>query len=411
MLSLFSMKSGRNTAGGAWAQWGVVFSFRVILTASLALQSASAFGKDSCEIALSTIGSLKTRFSSVVIEQIRNHPVYELGRKYKDGEGLRFTSKFFREPYEMHLPNFEVGESIQGAMVQETLKTIFPKAEFRRLTAFDQDPGWGRRINVVITDSAEHGGLVDIHASPVMEMGIIKQANPGVPQDRDLARARLGLTSSERVVTIYASRWNFPRLPAIILALRNSPQPPNVIFVASGGSATGVDDVVKHRSYDMRGDRAYKNMRAFAIHTWPYQMHDLSRILHFNSLPRDSGLTFVMNDMVGAMPLLYAASDAAIVVGPINILEPLSQKTPVIYFADAKTIGFYSYFSTMAWVAEETGAGFPVEEAGEVPSRYNEALNVNSKILSPHLVTLSSGKTVFQTYLDHLQRYLENQDL
>jgi hypothetical protein len=220
-------------------------------------------------------------------------------------------------------------------------------------------------------------------------MPIIKPANPGMAEVQHGAyRKGLGIPSDSYVVSLYMKDVNggadqnlTPSALALIQGLQKE-KAPQIIFLSHGGSSK----------------MSLPNLSEYS--SLGYELHNLSALDHVD-LSR--GKHIFINDLSGKMPYLYNVSDLAVVVGPINLFEPLSNGTKTLFFDNPEVLGQYhpQAFSKMKAQAIESGGGFSAKDLREFSALLRPVTENKERITPPYLKSAES-------FLSHLKDVLKN---
>jgi hypothetical protein len=172
-----------------------------------------------------------------------------------------------------------------------------------------------------------------------------------------------------------------PSALALIQALQKE-KVPKIIFLSHGGSSK----------------MTLPNLSEYS--SLGYELHNLSALDHVD-LSR--GKHIFINDLSGKMPYLYNVSDLAVVVGPINLFEPLSSGTKTLFFDNPEVIGQYhpQAFSQMKAAAIGSDGGFSAKDLREFSALLKPVTESKRPITPPYLKSAD-------LFLSHLQDILKN---
>jgi hypothetical protein len=85
------------------------------------------------------------------------------------------------------------------------------------------------------------------------------------------------------------------------------------------------------------------------------------------------------------MPQILNISDLAFVSGPINIMEPLTASTPLVFLNNPEVITDYdpNAFNNFADIAKRTGGGWEIENIDELEVTTMKALQITPNVIVP----------------------------
>jgi hypothetical protein len=337
-------------------------------------------------------------------ELIGKHGIRKLSSSHRKGKGILFQVNYYHP--DGSLAPGRYGESIQSHMVVQTLQEVFPEARF----GGGQDgiylatrPG-EKVVSLDILDHAE-GGWIGRPRPTDLNMVVLKPANPVLQAiSRADSRAPFEIPENKFAVSVYLQQSNIfpearapgwevggrdnPNFAEILSAIRNVKEP-DVVFLSTGGvelASIPPDIAAVERGYNV-----------VLLSQWnAYKMGDKP--------------TIVMNNYSGILPYLYAASDLAVISGPVNIFEPLTVGTKTVFFENSAILADYNpnAFGRLSKVAQETGGGYSARNLEDMEFKIFSALLPGRPITPPYRVEDQAGTSAFSRYLDHLQRAVEN---
>lgn len=279
-----------------------------------------------------------------------NRVTSELRAKFGDGANTEFV--IF--PYD---PDIEAGHRLpmnglqaQAVHLKRILKEVFPQSlvrAYRQGESLNEKPSLRRPIFMKVKDSAEKGDEVDWKSAgdgplgPIVEMSLLKVTNPGpnVLSKSELRKA-FNIPESSRVLSIYASVGTSPSdVQAAIEAATKS---------------TDFDVIIPSSRYwfELR-ERLEGLSEADLVRS--------SRV----SLIRLKKKTIIINETRGKLPEIYTASDAVLVLGSPNVVEPINAGLPTIVFRKAEWSFNQRVWSAQTALVESTGGGYVVDSMDE----------------------------------------------
>lgn len=335
------------------------------------------------------------------IERMNRHSISELTEKLDHGKNLIIEL----DPYS---PNGDLikgayGESLQAQFVAKTLKTLLPEVEIRpkqKQIHPDSPHALPKKIlRLYIRDSAEVSGVLNsFRTSEVMEMSILKPANPTFSNiSRSEIREALGIQKNAKVVSFYIqSSDEVPNLrlmdQIVQQGLSHSKDAinPSIVFISFGGQMTRET----HQSL-------FQNLAK------THEIKRLSEIKDFSLLDSKKP-TAILNDTPGKMPYLNGSADLNFVYGPINLYEGLNSKTPLIFVSK---IGNYNKatYEQMAEIAEATGGAKKISDLDQINPEMVKSLMQKSQSMVAPYEAIVHGKNPFNTYLNELKIWLEGE--
>jgi hypothetical protein len=326
----------------------------------LFLLSYNAIGTSLCTLHLRSLiqsthmAAMPGVSKEAILNLVRSHSEFRALKVVETGgRGLIFKHIKLDEKFKS-----QKGETIQLAYLLQVLRTIFPEAEFRAVSNSDREVLILRRsedpktIPVDVIDFEESPGLLQKNPD-YFDIMPLKASNPsGTDFSRDLLRAEIGADANSKIVHFYFSdaEVNFadPEIQKIMkqrasdvegnlaktLELKNLKSEFNDIEKILG-IILDLADLSEHQmSHLILSPKTQTNIDLI--------LSNQEILTHFQVLKLSdlvNGLTFyrenqkrllIYNDLRGRMPALYAASDLAIVLGPLNIFEPLNAGTPTL---------------------------------------------------------------------------------
>ncbi len=284
-----------------------------------------------------------------------------------------------------------IGYVVQRRMLKKLLSTIFPESQF--LSALDSRKYASMRPTIEIRedDSAMRWDW-RIEEERGQETNTIQmvRAKMGNAQtfsfSKEAIRNRYGIPIESKVGCVYSDTRTLKELGLVMSKIHDHA---DYVFV----SASRIIDEVDVRIALGKDHPVFR----------------LSELASGNQkLPAPGGQrVYILNDTVGRMPELYAASDYAIVMGPNNFYEPLMVRCPTLIYAGNPNRRFEfsrSVWNLMKWVATATGGMVDVFSLDEMESAFLKLLKIRSEnILHPAFVRLpGETKTGFEILLDRL---------
>lgn len=137
-------------------------------------------------------------------------------------------------------------------------------------------------------------------------------------------------------------------------------------------------------------------------------------------------ITVLFNDLPGRMHIINSMADASLVVGAVNMFEPLSQGTRVIFLDEHSPFMVSAFakegaarynvdvFLKMAETAVSTKGAIKVDtRGGAVSERIQVALRNTlnsppSPILDPVYIKNQNGQSVLDGLMDNLKQHIED---
>lgn len=294
--------------------------------------------------------------SDFQLEVLRKHAITKFAKNYGNGEKLAFSSMHFKES----MDSLYKGEFIQARFVRKILQQIFPKAAFILTT--DKVPKGRKKINIILADLAERfSGQSDvikrlIENGMILPMHILKAANSErLFIEKSEARQELGLPQNRKIISLYVrsedtltdfkSFSRSTQFAPLLSAIKKS-FPMDIVILTFGNhtrrmgfASSGAPDAFAWKS--------------------KYALTDIISSKNINL----EAHTLVDNNTVGNMLKIQAAADLAVVVGPINFIEPLRVGTPTLLirknYSEVRNSDYGSYdmdaFNELIDIAMPTG--------------------------------------------------------
>lgn len=326
------------------AQYVFILAMALCLTF---LHANDAVGAESCfdilnsssahALLIDGFPNLKTRSFSPRAHQSILERAKPFREKWGLGEGLHFVVSG-DAAYDRGNP-FWQGENIQDFYLGEVLKVIFPKAQFG--FAKEGTPG---RVHLTVWDFAEFGENDPLwkkqqeDTPEKVEMLLAKIVNAtyeGI--DRVQSRSKIGIRPNEKVLHIYGTvpvssgRYEVPQIDYVqrLLEAVHQNNAPDVLIL----TLRLQDIVYPHFIQDLQN--------LGMLSHYPGGIHRLSTFTH-EANRANQGRRILINDVTGLMPYLYAASNQAVILGPVNFMEPGRVGTPAIVLLDPERRSTYN---------------------------------------------------------------------
>ncbi len=358
---------------------------------------------------LSVIENFREQARSLHFETVARDPYGNLDDRVTrtpvgDGERLIFGVEFLKDN------QLNLGEHLSAQFVAGVIRGLFPKATIEngfyadmksfssevRSRAYKewslQHPGKSL-VFVGIGDSNEgfmRRGLNQI------EMVDIKPAIPGLKESstQDLRR-NLKIPSNAFVLSLYFKDFEGS--------------------VESDGNSNGVSEVLQQTRYSLRALNKQqpqiiflsfgggKNLTIRPEQIPGFEDYEIIKQSEFRKRFNPKKKYVVVNDTRGQMRQILGVSNLAIVNGPINFMEPLSERVPVIFFNNPQVLGGYNSeaFATMAQTARLSGGAFEVDSVVDIPLALTRALNPQVVITPPYLIRDAS-----RDHLSPIERFM-----
>jgi len=335
---------------------------------------------------------------------LAKHPISKLKAKWKDGEGLEFVISHFQNLPKMDSrQGMNVGETIQSHFVAKVLTELFPKAKISgALSEKSPSKKIKKRIQIEVRDPSEFG-VVDTQdkdsVKRILPMSILKAANPGIGGiSHGALRTQLGIPEQAMTASLYLrypvvngsdGSPNVVKLLDTIEAVKE----PDIVFVSRGGA--GFNSGTEGELAEAR--KLIKNFLP------EYKVSLLSDWTNETYKPGEKRI--VLNDMLGKLPSIYNVSDLSVVVGPINIFEPLTSGSKTVFFTHPDAIRGYSgdEFKRMGDTALKSGGALAVRGLDDLYEKLPDLLSPKTPILAPYRLPGESGSTPAQVFLDRLE--------
>ena len=336
--------------------------------------------------------------SSEVMHRIQSHPIYQFSQSVAS-KGKDLIFKFRGGPN----ANFGIsknlkGESIQSQQLAKYLRFLFPNAKIKAVEGVDfQHSGDGIPIDFFVYDPAEVSKPYVFEKDVVLPMPLLKGGNPGQVYSKNALRKIMGVPQGAKIIHFYLKNEvvhfdHFLRIKSEIEKIYS----PDIIIVSHGnqhetGSPFKVKNFIKGNDLNLQ----FKNL------------FDLSSLV---ARERVIDSAFVFNDSTGLMGQLHAMSDFAVVVGPINFMEPLSVGTKTLY-VDVPTSEIFTQYnsdtlSDLVQVGLKSG-GFVASDLSHVRVSM-EKLTKLPQPKSP-IFTEIDGRSKFDLVLDRLFELISRQ--
>jgi prepilin-type processing-associated H-X9-DG protein len=291
------------------------------------------------------------------------------------------------------------GEAIQRAYLVQLMQTVFPKAKFQEIQGFNpRDMARSLQSNpkAIPLDVFDYGEnpsffLEGATKTPFDIMALKASNASGIDLDRKVIRNELGADQNSKVVNFYFADghvdYSDPTVQAKMkikspLNSKGSPDQSEArilrrefkeiqtmidVILDLGEPNSGVSHVIVSPKTRSNVEYILKNEDIKSR----YQIFKLSSLMGGGEeLKLKAGKKILIdNDLKGRMPALYSASDTAIVMGPLNLFEPLNVGTPTLSI-DWENLG-PSYDNVMEW-AQKSGA-FKAVNTSDPSQDYLEA--------------------------------------
>jgi hypothetical protein len=261
-------------------------------------------------------------------------------------------------------------------------------------------PALGKKqIQLYVLDRGEHPTPPQ-SADPkvILDMAVLKAGNPGlVVAKKSELRAQMGIPQRAKVVSLYVKneRVFYQHSVELLSALRKAFDFDVLILSLAvqwePGEPTGLVDL--QRWAPVLSD--FKTATA------------LSHLREAELSSRES--LFIFNDTIGWMPQVHALADLAVVVGPINFMQPLNMGTRTLLWTNSELRGSYqrAVLEELTSQAQNSG-GFAVsEKLVEVPEKIQSLLD-GPEPVAPALVKVS-GTSALEKVLDQLESVIRSQ--
>lgn len=301
--------------------------------------------------------------------------------------------------------SIHVGEHIAAAYISKIVQKLYPKAQvvdgiypdinlpnvhFR----YQSYLGWRhaypkkRIIFLGIRDFQEKMMHFDQVA---IEMNDVKLANPGMAGiPHHFFRRSLGIPKNKFALSLYFKQPegnginSAPSMGDIIGRMKQADKIPDIIFASGGGG--------NHVSAE----------RAFGTFVHEYEVMNLSDWFEKYDANKK---WIVLNDLRGYMPHILNVSDLAVISGPINIMEPMTEGVPLLFFNNPDVITDYNVeaFNKMAELAVATNGAWEIKNMESFEANLKIALENRNPVTPPFLLNLfnENGKT-FLSPVDRL---------
>ncbi len=235
-----------------------------------------------------------------------------------------------------------------------------------------------------------------------VRMQLIKPANPGLAGlPHKSLREPFGIPAHHNVLSFYfkypegntANYKEAPSMGVMAKALINQyskagKRAPDIIFATFGGR----ESVSATQAF---GEN-FQGYEFIKLSEWSQKYHPSRKFI-------------VANDLKGRMPHILNVSDLSVVSGPINIMEPLSAGTPLLFFNNPSVITDYDpkAFNTFADHAIKTGGAWQLRSLEDLQSVFAQAVSKpSSEIIPPFL--LPSGNMLGTPVDQLIQEIISN---
>lgn len=333
-----------------------------------------------------------------MIDAIHSHSIQDLKKTYGDGTGYVLILQHFTPGSDVKSAAF--GESIQAKFVAKVLQEVFPALEIvPPQPDLNLDGAWDRyypgkkRLFLGIDDRSES----DWHTSNrALNMPFIKAANPGMASlPHNELRQSLGIARESFVTSLYLKGDEKLNLRPILSQIEQQGHP-DIVFLSFGGNDNS------------------KSLSTIAKTAGPG--YEICLLSEFSKLVRRPGAHYlVLNDLRGKMPQIYNVADVSVVMGPINLFEPLTGGSPLVFFNNRQVLGDYSKsaFGTMAQTALKTGGAVEISDVSQL-SRAVAQVKGKPPTLAPYMAPVQpygdvSGRSrpsSLDVFLGHLKAKL-----
>ncbi len=285
-----------------------------------------------------------------------------------------------------------LGENLAARFVEKVLGLLYPKAIIEPLKYDGLDSQ-----NVSIAESAyrrltsthydKHLAYINIRdlnekvqsfEQKPLEMSLIKPAVPGLAGiAHHSLRESLGIPKDHSVVSLYfkepaGDKSHIREAPSMRMVSevlsaafqKAGKRPPDLIFATKGGS--------RQHNFRRDFDGLGEDYQYIALSEWKEKYQPGQKFI-------------VENDLFGRMPQILNISDLAFVSGPINIMEPLTASTPLVFLNNPEVITDYdpNAFNNFADIAKRTGGGWEIENIDELEVTTMKALQITPNVIVP----------------------------
>lgn len=316
-----------------------------------------------------------------------------------DGEGFVIGIEYLKDN-PIHL-----GEHIAAAYISKIVQKLFPKAlvvdgiyaDINMPNVHFQYTSYMGWRNAYPNKRIIFLGLRDfqermMHFDKVsIEMNDVKLANPGMAGiPHHFFRRSLRIPNNKFALSLYFKEPegnginSAPSMGDIIGRMKQAGKIPDIVF-ASGG-----------------GGNSVSAERAFGHFVNDYEVMKLSEWAEkFDSTKK----WIVLNDLRGYMPHILNVSDLAVVSGPINIMEPMTEGVPLLFFNYPDVITNYNAeaFNKMAELAIATKGAWEIKNMESFEPSLKIALQSRNPITPPFLLNLfQENDKMLSTPVDRL---------
>lgn len=333
--------------------------------------------------------------SDTVKKMIRNHPIYKFASSVPDG-GKKILFNIRGGPTRnFGIHRTKKGEGIQGIVVAKYLRYLFPQATVRAIfddsTDFTATNSGKTQIDFYILDSAEYSSPIKFPKDIILEMPMLKAGNPTqVRLSSGAIRKILGIPAPQKVIHVYVKNEVFYKKYFDEIIKQIGEVYPYDMIILSFGNQHEPGSPFKAR-HVKKMSRTTEGMVSF----------DLSEVERGNL--NTSSTKLVFNDTIGLVPSLHAAANLAIVIGPVNFIEPLGNKTRTLHVQTPNDF-FTPYDSqtllNLIRTAESTGGFVAAENTSSVKAATQKLVNLPEPI--PPAFIEQNGKSPFELVLDRL---------
>lgn len=213
-----------------------------------------------------------------------------------------------------------------------------------------------------------------------IEMNNVKLANPGLAgTPRYFFRRPLRIPRNKFALSLYFKEPqgnginSAPSMGDIIKRMKQAGKIPDIVFASrGGGNSVGAEG-------------------AFGPFVHEYEVMKLSEWSEkFDSTKK----WIILNDIPGYMQYILNVSDLAVVSGPINIMEPMTEGVPLLFFNNPDVITGYNAeaFNKMAELAVATNGAWEIKNMDSFESNLKIALQNSNPITPPFLLNIFHEK-------------------
>jgi hypothetical protein len=326
------------------------------------------------------------------------------------GEGVAFLLNQFYENFAKEdlfkASSLGFGEMTQMKFVAKVLKVLAPKAMIlpshrvsdvnaerpEKIKYRPSDVQGRTLVPLAAHDPAE--GMKGEMDREDLSMPVMKPANGTLDYiNRGDLRRQVGIGSNHFVVSIYVkdvdgslSDPKHAPSAAALLATIIKEKKPDILFLTLGGGSPSA-----FRGVTILNQPGYTTKFLSEMRAQDFQQKNV----------------IILNDLFGRTPYIHAVSNVAIIVGPINIFEPLTVRTPTIFFFNRAAVNEYdlNVFEFMAQLAQKTKGGFPVRMGNDFPKIFRKVIRSSPiQITPPYRV-----EGTLEIFLKHLYSRVQKQ--